>query len=131
MSRREATFRRKSISLTAQILLIQMMIRWWDRLNGFRTIRSRSHVLSVAKTDMMLKDFEGVVSPAVGALCVDLTIGSKTLPTTFFVINGKRLDSCQLLHTIYYASMPYTMDRRCCGSCCCRFVIQYCISRNL
>jgi hypothetical protein len=74
----------------------------------------------LTKTDMMLKDFEGVVSPAVGALCVDLTIGSKTLPTTFFVINGKgviqfaigkRLDSCQLLHTIYYASMPYTMDR--------------------
>ena len=38
---------------------------------------------------MMLKDFEGVVPPALGALCVDLTIGSKTLPTTFFVINGK------------------------------------------
>jgi hypothetical protein len=43
----------------------------------------------LTKTDMMLKDFEGVVSPAIGALCVDLTIGSKTLPTTFFVINGK------------------------------------------
>ena len=43
----------------------------------------------LTKIDMMLKDFEGVVSPAVGALCVDLTIGSKTLPTTFFVINGK------------------------------------------
>ena len=41
------------------------------------------------KTDMMLKDFEGVVSPTLGALCVELTIGSKTLPTTFFVINGK------------------------------------------
>ena len=38
---------------------------------------------------MMVKDFEGVVSPALGVLCVDLTIGSKTLPTTFFVINGK------------------------------------------
>jgi len=38
---------------------------------------------------MMLKDFEGVVSPALGALCVHLTIGSKILPTTFFVINGK------------------------------------------
>ena len=41
------------------------------------------------QTDMVLKDFEGNVSPARGALCVDLTIGSKTLPTTFFVINGK------------------------------------------
>ena len=40
MSRREATFRRKSISLTAQILLIQMMTRWWDRLNGFRTLEA-------------------------------------------------------------------------------------------
>jgi len=41
------------------------------------------------QTDMMLKDFEGAVSPAQGAIFVDLTIGSKTLPTTFFVINGK------------------------------------------
>jgi hypothetical protein len=41
------------------------------------------------KTDMMLKDFEGNVSPAKGAVCVELTIGSKTLPTMFFVINGK------------------------------------------
>jgi hypothetical protein len=42
----------------------------------------------LTKTDMMLKDFEGVVSPALGALCVDLTIGSKTLPTTFFLLLG-------------------------------------------
>ena len=43
----------------------------------------------LTKIDMMLKDFEWVVSPALGALCVDLTIGNKTLSTTFFVINGK------------------------------------------
>ena len=43
----------------------------------------------LTKTNMMLKDFEGNVSPAKGAVCVELTIGSKTLPTTFFVINGK------------------------------------------
>ena len=43
----------------------------------------------LTKTDMMLKDFEGNVSPAKGAVCVELTIGSKTLPPTFFVINGK------------------------------------------
>ena len=43
----------------------------------------------LAKTDMLLKDFEGNVSAARGALCVDLTIGSKTLPTTFFVVDGK------------------------------------------
>jgi len=43
----------------------------------------------LTKTDMMLKDFEGNVSPAKVAICVELTIGSKTLATTFFVINGK------------------------------------------
>ena len=29
------------------------------------------------------------MSPVKGAICVELTIGSKTLPTTFFVISGK------------------------------------------
>jgi len=43
----------------------------------------------LTKTDMMLKDFEGNVSLVKGAICVELTIGSKTLPTTFFVICGK------------------------------------------
>ena len=43
----------------------------------------------LTKTNMMLKDFEGNVSPVKGAICVELTIGSKTLPTTFFVISGK------------------------------------------
>jgi len=43
----------------------------------------------LTKTDMMLMDFEGNVSPVKGAICVELTIGSKTLPTTFFVISGK------------------------------------------
>jgi len=43
----------------------------------------------LTKIDMMLKDFGGNVSPAKGAMCLELTIGSKTLPTTFFVTNGK------------------------------------------
>ena len=43
----------------------------------------------MTKTDMMLKDFEGNVSPVKGAICVELTISGKTLPTTFFVISGK------------------------------------------
>jgi len=43
----------------------------------------------ITKTDMMLKDFEGNVPLAKGVVCVELTTGSKTLPTTFFVINGK------------------------------------------
>jgi hypothetical protein len=35
---------------------------------------------------MMLVDFEENVSSAQGAIYVELTIGSKTLSTTFFVI---------------------------------------------
>jgi hypothetical protein len=42
----------------------------------------------LTQTDMMLVDFEGNVSLAQGAICVELTIGSKTLPTAFFVIKG-------------------------------------------
>jgi hypothetical protein len=41
------------------------------------------------QTDMMLVDFEGSVSPAQEAICVELTIGSKTLPIAFFVIKGR------------------------------------------
>jgi hypothetical protein len=43
----------------------------------------------LTQTDMMLVDFEGNVSPTQGAICVELTIGSKNLPTTFFVIKGR------------------------------------------
>jgi len=43
----------------------------------------------LTKIDTMLKDFEGNVSPAKGAVCVELSIGCKTLPTTFIVFNGK------------------------------------------
>jgi len=49
----------------------------------------------LTKTDMMLKDFEGNVSPVKGAIYVELTIGSKTLPMMFFVISGK--GACNLL----------------------------------
>ena len=62
---------------------------------------------------MMLKDFEGVVSPAVGALCVDLIIGSKTLSTTFFVINGKGSYSLLLGRDWIHANccIPSTMHQ--------------------
>jgi hypothetical protein len=65
------------------------------------------------KTDMMLKDFEGNVSPARGALCIDLTIGSKTLPTNFFVVNGKGsynlLLGCDWIHA--NCCIPSTMHQ--------------------
>jgi hypothetical protein len=38
---------------------------------------------------MLLVYFEGNVSPAQDAICVELTIGSKTLLTAFFVIKGR------------------------------------------
>jgi len=41
------------------------------------------------ETDMMLKDFGGNASKTLGVVNVELMIGSKILPTTFFVINGK------------------------------------------
>jgi len=67
----------------------------------------------LTEMDMMLKDFEGVVSPALGALCVDLTIGSKTLPTTFFVINGKGSYSLLLGRDWIHANycIPSTMHQ--------------------
>ena len=40
------------------------------------------------ETDMMLKDFGGNASKIRGAMNVELTIGSKTLLTTFFIIDG-------------------------------------------
>jgi hypothetical protein len=43
----------------------------------------------LTQTDMMLVYFEGNVSPARGVIYVELTIGSKTLPTAFFVIKWR------------------------------------------
>ena len=50
------------------------------------------------ETDMMLRDFGGNMSKTRGAINVELTIGSKTLLTTFFVINGKGSYSLLLGH---------------------------------
>jgi len=67
----------------------------------------------LTKTYMMLKDFEGYVSPAKGAVCVELTTGSKTLPTTFFVINGKGAYNLLLGRGWIYANccVPSTMHQ--------------------
>jgi hypothetical protein len=67
----------------------------------------------LTKTDMMLKDFEGNVSPAKGAVCVELTISSKILPTTFFVINGKGAYNLLLGRDWIHANccVPYTMHQ--------------------
>jgi len=41
------------------------------------------------KTNVMLNDFNGQLSEAQGVLNVDLTIGRKTVPTSFFIVNSK------------------------------------------
>jgi hypothetical protein len=41
------------------------------------------------KTNVTLSDFNGQISEAQGVLSLDLTVGSKTVPTSFFIINSK------------------------------------------
>jgi hypothetical protein len=41
------------------------------------------------KTNVTLSDFNGQASKAQGILNVDLTLGSKTVPTSFFIVNSK------------------------------------------
>ena len=61
---------------------------------------------------MMLKDFGGNASKTRGPMNVELTIGSKTLPTTFF-IDGKGsyslLLGCDWIHANY--CVPSTMHQ--------------------
>jgi hypothetical protein len=41
------------------------------------------------KTNVTLSDFNGQTSETQGILNVDLTVGSKTIPTSFFIVNSK------------------------------------------
>ena len=65
------------------------------------------------ETDIMLKDFGGNASKTRGAMNVELIIGSKTLLTTFFVIDGKGSYSLLLgrdwIHANYY--VPSTIHQ--------------------
>ena len=65
------------------------------------------------ETDMMLKDFSGNASKTQGAVNVELMIGSKTLPTTFFIIDGKGTYSLLLDHDWIHANccIPSTMNQ--------------------
>jgi hypothetical protein len=68
---------------------------------------------NMIKTKIILKYFEGNKSKAKEVLNVELNIGSKMIPATFFIIGWKGvlqlvasegLGSCQLLHLIHNAS---------------------------
>jgi hypothetical protein len=56
-------------------------------MSTFRRLGKGSEDL--IKMNVVLKDFEGDTSVAEGVLNAELIIGSKTIPTSFFAINGK------------------------------------------
>jgi predicted aspartyl protease len=43
------------------------------------------------KTNATLSDFNGQASEAQGILNMDLTVGSKTVPTSFFIVSSKSM----------------------------------------
>ena len=65
------------------------------------------------ETDMMLKHFRGNAFKTKGAMNVELTIGSKTLLTTFFIIVGKGSYNLLLGHDWIHANccVPSTMHQ--------------------
>ena len=68
-------------------------------------------VEDLCPTDMRLIDFSGNISVTKGVVHVELTVGSKSLPTTFFVVDAIGTYSILLgrdwIHT--NCCIPYTM----------------------
>jgi hypothetical protein len=67
----------------------------------------------LCQTDMRLTDFSEKSSNTRGAVCVELTIGSKSLPTTFFVVDAKGTYSILLGRDWIHANccIPSTMHQ--------------------
>jgi hypothetical protein len=56
----------------------------------YSMLRRLGHsVEDLIKTNITLSDFNGQASEAQGVLNVDLTVGSKTVPTSFFIVSSK------------------------------------------
>jgi hypothetical protein len=70
-------------------------------------------VEDLIKTNITLSDFIGQASEAQGVLNVDLTVGRKTIPTSFFIFSSKSIYTVLLgrdwIHANYY--IPYTMHQ--------------------
>jgi predicted aspartyl protease len=70
-------------------------------------------VEDLTKTNVMLSDFTGLASEAQGVLNVDLTVGSKTVSTSFFIISSKSTYTILLerdwIHAI--CSIPSSMHQ--------------------
>jgi hypothetical protein len=57
-------------------------------------------------TNLSLSGFIGDPTEAKGLICIELTVGSKTVPTTFFMVDMKGcynmlLDTCQRVCVVY------------------------------
>jgi hypothetical protein len=65
------------------------------------------------KTNVMLSDFNGQASEAQGFLNVDLTVGSKTILTSFFIISSKSTYTVLLGRDWIHANccIPSMMDQ--------------------
>jgi hypothetical protein len=65
------------------------------------------------KTNVTLSDFNGQASEAQGVLNVDLTVGSKTVLTSFFIVSSKSTYTIPLgrdwIHV--YCCIPSTMHQ--------------------
>jgi hypothetical protein len=63
------------------------------------------------KTNVTLSDFNGQASEAQGVLNVDLTVGSKTVPTSFFIVSSKSTYTILLRRDWIHANccIPSTM----------------------
>jgi hypothetical protein len=65
------------------------------------------------ETNITLSDFHGQTSEAQGVLNVDLTIGNKTVPTSFFIVNSKSTYNVLLGRDWIYTNccIPSTMHQ--------------------
>jgi hypothetical protein len=65
------------------------------------------------KTNVMLSDFNDQASEAEGILNVDLTVGSKTIPTSFFIVSSKSTYTVLLERDWIHANccIPSTMHQ--------------------
>jgi hypothetical protein len=80
----------------------------------YAVLRRLGHsVGDLIKTNIMLSDFNEQTSEAQGVLSVDLTVGGKTVPTSFFVVNSKGSYTVLLGRDWIHAncSIPSTMHQ--------------------
>jgi hypothetical protein len=65
------------------------------------------------KTNVTLSDFNGQTSEAQGILSVDLIVGNKTIPTSFFIVNSKTTNNILLGRDWIHANccIPSTMHQ--------------------